>query len=105
MALNPLYIIGSDLQSTFFDKDTGLPMAGGVISFFQDKARTVPMPVYILSGTYGSYTYTNIGSTVTLGTAGDIQYMGNDVILYYLILLAVNQFSSNSSAFNSTFYS
>lgn len=83
MSLNPLYIIASDLQSTFLDKDTGQPMVGGTINFYQDAARTTPMPVFILSGTYGSYSYTNIGSTVTLGSAGNVQYQGNDVILYY----------------------
>lgn len=83
MALDSRFKIASDLQSYFVDRTTGLPLSNGYIKFFQDEAHTIAKNVYILSGSYPGYTYTNIGSTVSLSAVGTVSYNNNDVILYY----------------------
>lgn len=82
MALNPLYVPLYNLQQDFLDKTTGLQLAGGKVYFWQDINRNNPKEVYILSGSPPNYTYTSIGSNVTLSNAGTIQYNGNDVVIY-----------------------
>ncbi len=83
MTLDSRFIIASDLQSYFVDKDTGQPLSNGKIKFYKDSERTEPKDVYILSGSPPNYSYTNIGNEVTLSIVGTVQYDDNDVILYY----------------------
>jgi hypothetical protein len=86
MALDSRFVIASDLQSLFRDKDSGLPLRNGVIYFWQDAARSVPKNVYKLSGSPPNYTYTNIGAVINLtssGTISDNENPANDIILYY----------------------
>lgn len=84
MSLDSQYVIASDLQSVFRDKDTGLPLAGGKIIFYKDQARTEGKPVYKLSGSPPNYSYTLLGNEVLLNGAGTIDDgLGNDIILYY----------------------
>src|SRR4051812_43780889 len=86
MALDSRFIIASDLQSLFRDKDTGLPLRNGVVYFWKDAARSTPKDVYKLSGSPPNYSYTNIGSEIDLtsaGTMSDNENPANDIILYY----------------------
>jgi hypothetical protein len=86
MALDSRFIIASDLQSLFRNKDTGLPLRNGVIYFWSDNSRSVPKDVYKLSGSPPNYDHVSIGSTVTLtaaGTMSDNENPANDIILYY----------------------
>lgn len=85
MALDPLYIVASDLEQYFVDKDSGLPLANGTITFYRDIARNVPKPVFQLSGTPPSYSYTSMGAQITLSSVGTVQNSGgdNEVIYYY----------------------
>lgn len=85
MALDPLYIVSSDLESYFVDKDTGLPLANGILYFYRDSARTVPKPVYQLSGAPPNYTYTSMGAQINLSSVGTVQNNGgdNEVIYWY----------------------
>lgn len=84
MALDSRFVIAPDLQMVFRDKDTGLPLRGGVITFYQDQARTVLKPIYKLSGTPPNYTYTELPNPVTLTSAGTFgDELGNDIIPYY----------------------
>lgn len=84
MGLNPNYILASDLQSYFVDKDTGFPLAGGKITFYKDQARTELKPIYTLSGSPPDYTYTELPNPLTLSSVGTIQDdNGNDVVVYY----------------------
>ena len=50
MALDERYITDTTLEPLFVDKLTGLPLAGGLVYFWQDDQRNTPKPVYQLSG-------------------------------------------------------
>lgn len=86
MALDSRFVVASDLQSLFRDKDTGLPLRNGVIYFFEDEARSIPKDVYKITGTPPNYSYVSIGSVVTLtasGTFSDNENPANDIVPYY----------------------
>ena len=60
-----------------------MPLAAGYILFFEDEARTVPKNAFVQTQTPGpTYSYTNIGSTVTLSSIGTTQYLGTDRIIF-----------------------
>lgn len=82
--LNTKYIPSTYFQEYLVDKDTGLPLAGGVVTFYKDQARTQLKPMYQLSGSPPNYTYTSIGSTLTLSSVGTFQDgSGNDIVPYF----------------------
>lgn len=84
MTIDAKYIAARDLQEVFRDKDTGLPLAAGVLRFFQDDARTTPKEVFRISGSPPNYSYVTFGSVITLSAAGTIvDPSGNQVTLYY----------------------
>ena len=71
------------IQNYLVNKDTGAPLSGGVIYFFEDEARTVPKNVYIQQQQPdNSYLFINIGSQVTLSSVGTTQYLGTDCIIF-----------------------
>lgn len=83
MTLDPQYFVTSDIDTYFVDKDSGLPLANGVLKFFRDSARTVSKNVYQLTGAPPNYTYTSLGSTITLSNVGTVQNAGGDNVLIY----------------------
>lgn len=86
MALDPRFFCSSDLEGYFVDKDTGLPLAAGIINFYSDVNRTVPKDVYQLSGAppYNTASFVNLGSTLTLNSVGSYQDgLGNNIVIYY----------------------
>lgn len=83
-ALTNQYIIGPPLQEAFIGKDTGLPLAGGFVYFFMDDARTVPKPVYELTGAPPNYTLTALPNPIVLSSVGTMaDGSGNDIVVYY----------------------
>jgi len=84
MSLNSQYITALDLNQYFVKKTTGQPLAGGIISFYEDSSRTTPKAVYELTGSPPNYTYTALPNSLTLSAAGTIvDSTGNQVALYY----------------------
>lgn len=85
MALDERYIVASDLEQYFVDKDTGLPLSNGTLTFYRDIARNVPKQVFQLSGSPPNYTYTSMGAQIDLSAVGTVQNSGgdNEVIYYY----------------------
>lgn len=79
---NPYFYAQTVLQQTLFDKDTGLALASGVVSYFSDPAFSIPKDVYEVSYTpSGGYVYADIGSTLTLSSIGTfIDGSGNNSI-------------------------
>lgn len=83
MALDPRFIPLNYLQEYFVDKTTGAPMSAGVVSFYSDINRSTPKNVYTISGTPPTYTYTSLGSILTLGSTGTfVDPSGNDISVY-----------------------
>jgi hypothetical protein len=80
----------------FVDKDTGLPLSGGKVYFFQD-GTNIPKPVYELSGNalLGiPYTYTVLPNPVTLSAVGTFQdASGNDILPYYFPYVSPTDFT------------
>jgi hypothetical protein len=84
MALNELYFTPVTLEEYFVDKDSGLPLAGGTLTFYRDVARSTPKTVYQLTGAPPNYTYTALPNPIELSSVGTIQNAGGDnVVIYY----------------------
>ncbi len=85
MALDERYFISGPLNQYFVDKDSGLPLAAGTLTFYRDSARNEPKQVFQLTGAPGSYTYTALPNPITLSSVGTVQNAGgdNEVIYYY----------------------
>ena len=84
MAFPPAnYIACFPIQQYLVNKDTGGPLSGGTIYFFEDEARTVPKNVYVQQQQPdNSYIFANIGSQVGLSSVGTTQYLGTDSIIF-----------------------
>lgn len=88
MAVDPRFITAVSLEPYFVDKNTGTPLAGGIVTFFEDEARTTPKLVYTISnepsGQPPTYTYLPLPDPVILSSVGTIMdAAGNNVALYY----------------------
>lgn len=82
---NKLLISAPMLQDYLVDKDSGFPMAGGVLTFYQDYPdRTVLKNLYYQTGNPPTYSYTKLPNPLTLSSVGTIQdNNGNDTIPYF----------------------
>lgn len=81
----PNYVYCAVLQQYFVDKDSGQPLSGGYINFYNDipSERTIPKDVFVQQQQPdSSYVFTNIGSTVGLSSVGTTQYLGTDTIIF-----------------------
>lgn len=83
MALNRKLFTAIALNEYFVNKDSGEPLAGGTIEFFRDSDRNTNKLVYALSGTEPNYTYTSLGSTLTLNDSGQVVDGSNNPIAVY----------------------
>lgn len=84
MALDPTYVLGTPLEEIFLSKDTGLPLAGGFIYFYEDDSRITAKPVFELTGAPPNYTYTALPNPITLSSIGTPQNgSGENVAIYY----------------------
>lgn len=83
MSIDPLYIPLFTIEEVILDKDTGLPLSGGVVKFYIDLQRQTPKSVYQISNTPPDYTFTDVGSTFTLGISGTfVDINGNPFVPY-----------------------
>ena len=92
MAINTdLLIAAPILQDSFVDKD-GTPMAGGVITCYQDNSRTTLKNWYYQSGLPGNYTYIKLPNPLTLSAAGTICDIGGvDTIPFFYPYSEIDQ--------------
>ncbi len=84
--LDDRYITGPELQDTFVDKSTGLPLAFGQIFFYKDTSHTTAKPVYQLSYDTGTqlYSYVALSDPLTLSGVGTFDDgNGNNIPIYY----------------------
>lgn len=83
MAINPLYIPLFNIEEVILDKDTGLPLAAGVVSFYRDSQRLTPKPVFQIAGVSPNYTFVSVGSVLTLGLSGTFVDENGDPFVPY----------------------
>lgn len=85
MALpNPNFVASVPLQYCFRDKDTGLPMSAGVVSFFSDPDFTIPKSVYEISNNPGNITFVDLGNVLILSSIGTfVDDSGENLVPYY----------------------
>ena len=82
--IDPRFFCTSDLDTYYVDNASGLPMSGGIVTFYSDVNRTVLKPVYQLTGTPGNYSYAPLNNPCTLSSSGTFQdAMGNNIVPYY----------------------
>jgi len=80
--LDVKYIPLNILQQYFVNK-YGFPLAGGKVKFYSDNQRTVAKSVYQLSNNPPDYTYTVLGSELTLSSQGTFtDENGSDISVY-----------------------
>lgn len=84
MALSEKMFICAPLDQTFFDKDTGLPLANGTLTFVSAADHSTPKQVYQLTGAFPNYSYISLGTVITLSSIGTIQNSGGDNVALYL---------------------
>lgn len=72
MAIDTRYMAASDFPSFFIDKDSGLPLAAGTITFFSDINRGIPKPVFQITGSPPDYTFIELPNPLTLSAVGTI---------------------------------
>ncbi len=83
MAISPLFIPLFTIEEIILDKDSGLPLTGGVVTFYRDSQRLVPKPVYQITGTSPTYAFVSVGNQLTLGLAGDFVDSNGDPFVPY----------------------
>lgn len=84
MALDLRYQPAPNLQEQLVDKDTGLPLTGGIVTFYSDINRTILKPIFEITGSPPNYTYAPLPNPLTLSGVGTFQdSSGNDVIPYF----------------------
>lgn len=85
MAINTsLLVSAAVLQDYLVDKVTGLPLANGTVTMYEDQSRTTLKNWYYLTGSPGAYTYTQLPNPMQLSSVGTINDgNGNDVIPFY----------------------
>jgi hypothetical protein len=82
--LDERYITPVGLLEYFVDKETGEPLAGGLISFWQDDNRLYPKTVYELTGAPPNYSYSPLPNPMTLSATGTpMNANGDEVKIYY----------------------
>jgi hypothetical protein len=87
------------LLQSLVDKDTGLPLAAGIINLYKDDNRLIRKNWYYKTGTPGSYTYAALPNPMTLNGAGAIvDSLGNEVTPYYY------PFDEDNSATSQLYY-
>lgn len=84
MGLDPRFVLAPSLEMYFVNKDDGTPLSNGKVYFWEDNARSIPKPVYEISGTPPNYSYTVLPNPVTLSSVGTFQDgSGNNILPYY----------------------
>lgn len=80
---NTQYVTGPDLQMYFVDKDTGFPLANGIVTFYEQEDQSVLKPIFQLdnSSPTGFSELPNPIFLTSVGTFSDNN--GNDIIPYF----------------------
>lgn len=79
---DPNYVALFPIQEVIIDKDTGLPLSAGVVTFYEDNDRTVLKPIYEqVQNPDNTYSFAEINNPITLTSVGTFaDDSGNDII-------------------------
>lgn len=79
---DPNYVALFPIQEVIIDKDTGLPLSAGVVTFYEDNDRTVLKPIYEqVQNPDNTYDFAEINNPITLTSVGTFaDDSGNDII-------------------------
>jgi len=84
MAIDAIYIPTFSINTLITDKATGLPLSGGVVTFYDDAQRGTPQPVFQITGTSPDYTYTELPNPMILSSIGSfVDAIGDPVVPYF----------------------
>lgn len=84
MPINISLLVAAPMLQDFIIDKTGIPMANGTITCYQDTSRTTLKNWYYQSGTPGNYTYITLPNPLTLSAAGTIcDVNGVDTIPFF----------------------
>src|SRR6185295_8261684 len=83
--LDPRFVQVPPLQDYFVNKDTGTPLSGGIVTFYEDANHTVLKPVYQLTVTpLNTYQYNVLPNPMQLSSVGTfIAEDGSDIVPYF----------------------
>lgn len=99
MTLDPRFIVTSDIDTYYVDKDTLGPLAGGIVTFYSDNNRTMLKPIYQLTGSppYSVSSYVALPNPIFLngdGTFSDNN--GNNIVPYYFPFVGTPDENNNT---------
>jgi len=82
---NPNFVASVPLQYIFLDKDTGLPLSGGFVTFYSDPSFTTKKSVYEISNTVDNkVSFIQLPNPLELSSIGTfVDDSGNNLIPYY----------------------
>lgn len=84
MDIDPHFIPAFSIETVILDKDTGAPLSGGQVFFYEDEQRSILKPVYQITGTSPAYTYTQLPNPMTLSSIGTFEdSLSNPVVPYF----------------------
>jgi hypothetical protein len=78
------FIAGLELQELLRDKDTGLPLSSGTVTFYEDANRLNLKPVFKYTGSPGNPTFAPLPNPLGVNGAGmPVDAVGDPVAIYY----------------------
>lgn len=85
MATSNQYIPAFYIDEVLVDKVTGEPLAGGIVTFYNNEQPSVLKYVYQKVGTANNYSFVLLPNPMTLSSSGQfVDSIGNNVIPYFL---------------------
>lgn len=85
LGLDPRFVLLNPIQEMITDKDTGMPLSGGIVTFYEQNSQTVLKPVYTLSGNgpFSDASYIELPNPMILSAIGTfVDDNGNDIVPY-----------------------
>lgn len=83
MSLDNRYIPDISLSEFLIDPETGLPITGGTVEFWQDEDRSQPKNVFQLAGSPPNYTYEVLPNPMSIVSGIPVNENGDNVAIYY----------------------
>lgn len=83
MSISSQYIPMFNLNEAYLDKVTGLPLVGGVVTFYDDAQRELEKPVYQITGTSPNYSFAQLTNPLILSNNGTfVDTFDNPIVPY-----------------------